>query len=92
MRILLFSTAYLPYIGGAELALKEITGRLPKIEFDLITAKFKRGSPDFERIGNINVYRLGAGNKFLDKPLLPNLGFLKAIRLHKKKKYEITNT
>ena len=89
MRILLFSTAYLPFIGGAELAVKEITERLPDIEFDLITAKLKRGLSDFERIGNVNIYRLGAGNKFLDKPLLPNLGFLKAINLHKKKRYDL---
>lgn len=91
MRILLFSTAYLPYIGGAELALKEITDRLPGVEFDLITAKLKRGLPDFERVGNIDVHRIGAGNKILDKPLLSNLGFLKAINLHKKKKYDLVH-
>ncbi len=89
MKILLFSTAYLPFVGGAELAVKEITGRLINIEFDLITAKLKRGLPDFEKIGNVNVYRIGAGNRFLDKPLLPNLGFLKAINLHKVKKYDL---
>jgi len=88
MKILLFSTAYLPHIGGAELALKEITDRLADIEFDLITAKLKGGLPDFEKIGNINVYRLGAGSIF-DKPLLPNLGFLKALKFHKKKKYDL---
>ncbi len=89
MRALLFSTAYLPHIGGAEIAIKEITDRLPEIEFDLITAKLKMGLPDFEKIGNLNVYRIGAGNSFLDKPLLPNLGFLKAISLHKQKKYDL---
>lgn len=89
MRILLFSTAYLPFIGGAELAVRETTDRLPEVEFDLITAKLRRDLPDFERMGNVNIYRLGAGNKFLDKPLLPNLGFLKALNLHKKKKYDL---
>ncbi|MEK7659543.1 MAG: glycosyltransferase family 4 protein [Patescibacteria group bacterium] len=89
MKILLFSTAYLPFIGGAELAIKEITERLPGIEFDLITAKLKRGLPDFEKIGNVNVYRIGAGNKILDKPLLANLGFLKALNLYKKNKYDL---
>jgi len=88
MRILLFSTVYLPFIGGAELALKEITDRLAGIEFDLITAKLKRGLPDFEKIGNVSVHRIGAGNIF-DKPLLPNLGFLKALNFHKKKKYDL---
>lgn len=89
MKILLFSTAYLPHIGGAEIAIKEITDRLPDIEFDLLTAKLKRGLPDFERLGNVNVYRIGAGNIFFDKPLLPNLGFLKAIGIHKQKKYDL---
>ena len=89
MKILLFSTAYLPFVGGAELALKEITDRLPEFEFDLITAKLKRGLPDFERISNVNVYRIGAGNKILDKPLLANLGFLKALNLYKKNKYDL---
>ena len=70
------------------MALKEITDRLPEFEFDLITAKLKRGLPDFERIGNVNVHRIGAGNIF-DKPLLPNLGFLKALNFHKKKKYDL---
>lgn len=88
MRILLFSTAYLPFVGGAELAVKEITDRLPGIEFDLITAKLKRGLADFEKIGNVNIHRIGAGNIF-DKPLLPNLGFLKALKFHKKKKYDL---
>ncbi len=89
MRILLFSTVYLPFIGGAELAVKEITDRLPGAEFDLITAKLKRGLPDFEKIGNVNVHRIGAGNKIFDKPLLPNLGFLKALNLHKRRKYDL---
>lgn len=88
MRILLFSTAYLPFVGGAELALKEITDRLADMEFDLITAKLERGLPDFERIGNVNVHRIGSGSIF-DKPLLPNLGFLKALNFHKKKKYDL---
>ena len=91
MKILLFSTAYLPHLGGAELAVKEIADRLAGVEFDLITAKLKRGLPDFERIGNMNVYRIGAGNPFLDKPLLPNLGFIKAVNFHKKKKYDLVH-
>ena len=88
IKILLFSTAYLPFTGGAELAVKEITDRLKDVELDLITAKLKRGLPDFEKVGNMNVYRIGAGSIF-DKPLLPNLGFLKAINLHKKKRYDL---
>ena len=36
-RILIFSTAYFPFVGGAEVAIKEITGRLGHdFIFDLI--------------------------------------------------------
>ena len=47
-RILIFSTAYYPFVGGAEVAVKEITDRLAgDFDFDLITAKIKKGLPVF---------------------------------------------
>ena len=39
-RILIFSLAYYPQVGGAEVALKEITDRIPDIEFHLLTLQF----------------------------------------------------
>ncbi|MDO8564888.1 MAG: glycosyltransferase family 4 protein, partial [bacterium] len=80
MNILIFSTAYLPLIGGAELAIKEITDRLPEHKFTLITARFLRALPTHERIGNVEVYRVGFGFSF-DKWLLPFLGTRLAKRL-----------
>jgi glycosyltransferase involved in cell wall biosynthesis len=61
-KVLIFSTAYLPYVGGAELAVKEITDRIGDVEFDMITLSF--GGPSFERIGNINVYRINCPKLF----------------------------
>ncbi|MDO8499699.1 MAG: glycosyltransferase family 4 protein [bacterium] len=61
-RILIFSTAYLPFVGGAEVAVKEITERLPGFEFVMITAKLRSDLADMEKIGNIEVHRLGRGN------------------------------
>jgi len=87
-RILIFSTAYLPLIGGAELAVKNITDHIPDYEFHLITAKIKSGLPSFEKIGNVYVYRIGFGN-IIDKLLLPILGFFKALRLNVKNNYRI---
>ena len=72
-KILIFSTAYLPLVGGAEVAVKEITDRLPDYQFHLITAKIKPGLSSQERIGNVNVYRIGWGNWF-DKIYLATLG------------------
>lgn len=86
-KILIFSTAYHPFIGGAEVAIKEITHRLKTYEFDLITARFKRDMPTFERVGNVNVYRVGFGMATLDKVLLPFLGAIKTRSLNKKNNY-----
>jgi glycosyltransferase involved in cell wall biosynthesis len=92
-KILIFSTSYYPFVGGAEVAIKEITDRIPdgqterRFQFDLITAKFDKKLPKFERIGNINVYRLGFGISILDKLLLPFWGARKTASLNKKNNY-----
>ena len=88
MRVLIFSTAYLPLIGGAEIAVKEITGRIKDIEFDLITARLDRVLPRQEKIGRVNVFRVGFGTK-LDKFLLPFFGFFKALSLNRKNNYSV---
>jgi glycosyltransferase involved in cell wall biosynthesis len=61
-RILIFSLNYYPrFIGGAEVAIKEITDRIPseEIEFHLLTLRFDSALPKTERIGNILVHRIG---------------------------------
>jgi glycosyltransferase involved in cell wall biosynthesis len=79
-RILIFSTAYYPVVGGAEVALKELTDRMPSMRFDLVCARLKKGLADHERIGNVEVYRVGFGYSF-DKYLLPFLGPMRAYRI-----------
>lgn len=88
-KILIFSTAYFPFVGGAEVAIKEITDRIQNCQFDLITAKLKRGLINEEMIGNVNVYRIGVGVPILDKLLLPFWGALKAIKLNNKNHYSV---
>lgn len=83
-RVLIFSTAYFPLVGGAEVAMKELTDRLPEFQFDLITARIQKGFASREQIGNVVVHRVGFG-KPIDKYLLPVLGVCKAIRLVSKK-------
>jgi glycosyltransferase involved in cell wall biosynthesis len=100
-KILIFSLVYYPrVIGGAEVAIKEITDRISSqdIEFDMITLR-KHGSA-FEKIGNVNVYRVGlpwfgtnakSSNIFpLSKLLFPLFAFIKAIQLHRINKYDAT--
>jgi len=60
------------------------------IEFDLITAKLDKKLSDYEKIGNVNVYRVGRG-WILDKYFYPFLAYRKAKKLHKGKKYSIVN-
>ncbi|MSU74096.1 hypothetical protein EXS56_03070, partial [Candidatus Kaiserbacteria bacterium] len=61
-KILIFSLAYYPkYVGGAELAIKEITDRIDssEIEFEMVTLRFDSTLPKIERIGNVLVHRIG---------------------------------
>lgn len=89
-KVLIFSTAYLPLIGGAEIAVKEITDRLGgDFEFDLICARIKKDLPKREKIGQINVYRTGWGLGKLDKFLLPWRGAALAAKLQAAKKYDL---
>ena len=83
-RVLIFSLAYVPFVGGAELAVKEITDRIKDIEFDLITLCFDKKLPRFEIIGNVNVYRIGG-----EKTFFPFFAFCKARKLHKKNRYNL---
>ena len=74
-RILIFSFVYYPrFIGGAEIAIKEITDRVSSqdIEFDLVALRIDKKLPRFERIGNVNVYRIGfAGDQRASADSLP---------------------
>lgn len=102
-KVLIFSLVYYPrFIGGAEVTIKEVTDRIdPKdIEFDMITLRLDKNLPKFERVGNVNVYRVGwAYNQrnssdslpwylHLNKYFLLIFGPLKALSLHKTRKYD----
>lgn len=86
-KILIFSIAYHPFVGGAEIAVKEITDRNSDFEYYLITNKFDASWPDEEKIGNINVRRVGTGKKF-DKYFYPLRAFHYARRLHAVVKFD----
>lgn len=59
-KVLIFSLAYFPkHVGGAEVAIKEITDRIPDIEFHLVTNRFDSTLPKSEQVGNAVVHRIG---------------------------------
>ncbi len=88
-KILIFSLAYHPFVGGAEIAIKEITDRLLDNEYYLITNKFNKDWPGEEKIGNIKVIRVGKGKK-IDKYLYPLRAVIRAINLNKLVKFDFT--
>ncbi|KKR14856.1 MAG: Group 1 glycosyl transferase [Parcubacteria group bacterium GW2011_GWC1_39_29] len=79
-KILLFTTAFKPLVGGSEIAIKEIAKRLPDLLFEVITARFSHHNKKVEMLANIRIHRVGLGYKF-DKYLLPLLGYLKGREL-----------
>lgn len=87
-KIIIFTPVYLPIAGPAEKAVAEITDRMLGYDFDLITTKFQPGLLTQEKIGKVNIYRVGWGNKF-DKYLMPVLAAAKAVNLNKKNNYAV---
>jgi len=82
-RILIFTTAFRPLIGGSELALENIIRRLPNIFFDVITPRLVRGTKKTEAGENFLIHRVGPTGK-LGKYLFPIFGWLKAGKLIRK--------
>ncbi len=85
-KILIFSLAYYPsFVSGAEAAIKEITDRISPadIEFHLVTHLFDKSALRQEQIGNVTVYRVGFGNRYLSKIFYVPLAALKAKSLHR---------
>lgn len=102
-KILIFSLDYYPgEVGGAEVAIKEITDRISpeEIEFHLLTLHYDKAMAKQEQIGNVLVHRIGFGwknptiadrKKFplhLNKHLFQFTGAIKALMLHRKNKYD----
>ena len=102
-RILIFSMSYYPrFVGGAEVALREITDRLGStdFEFHLITLRYDSILSKQEKIGNIFVHRIGFSKKNstfedlrafplrLNKALYQFWAPLVGLWLHRKIKFE----
>lgn len=97
-RILIFSLSYYPeFVGGAEIALKEITDRISpnEISFTMITLRYSPSMLEEEKIGNVLVHRVGGGSRkitaaqsykisfYLHKIIFIILATRKALKLHK---------
>lgn len=82
--ILVFSLAFKPLIGGAEVALFEIARRLPQYHFDIVTLRFSHEHATKENFAdNITAWRVGWGGSRLDKYLYAFLALRKALALNR---------
>jgi|SRR3989344_4734053 len=89
-KVLIFSLAYYPYVGGAEVAIKEITDRISPndIEFHMVTQRFSVRSLRYEQIGHVHVHRIGRGMGRLAKFLFQFFAALTALRLNRRWHFE----
>lgn len=102
-RILIFSNSYYPkHVGGAEVAIKEITDRITKDEivFHMVTNRFDASLPKVEQVGNVLVHRIGFAIRgadtarthhplfYLQKILFVPQAAMKAYTLNKQHAYD----
>lgn len=90
-RILILSTAYLPLIGGSELAIHHIAQQLTGYDFDLVTGHYDPTAKLMETVGRIRVFRAGGRwarvSFILPKLLLPLAIATTALRLMRSHEY-----
>lgn len=86
-RILIFSLAYYPHVGGAEVAIKEITDRITDTEFEMLTLRFGNELRE-EKIGNVLVRRIGNGGGYFSKILFVPRAAFAAKKLHTQKPFD----
>lgn len=101
-KILIFSLTYHPFVGGAEVAIKEITDRLGddfsasggpvsggEFSFDMITANLDGRQKSEEQIGKVKVHRILFLSGRITKYLFPWLAYRQAVKLHRENHYDM---
>lgn len=87
MRILIFSLAYRPFIGGAEVALEEIISRRPEHQYDVVTVNLDGRQLAREQVGSVTIHRLGRGK--ISKYLFPFVAWRYASALQQERSYDL---
>jgi glycosyltransferase involved in cell wall biosynthesis len=87
-RVLIFSLAYYPRVGGAEIAIKEITERILDIEFHMVTLRFSSADLKDEKIGNVFVHRIGNSGSYLSKIFFVFQAAFAAKSIHTKERFD----
>ncbi len=104
-KILVFTLGYYPEpVGGAEVAIKEITDRISEkdIEFHMVALGYDKSTPRVSKEGNIIVHRVGFSKSNVEIPDMKKFPLhynkhlflfwapIKALMLHRKYKFDAT--
>lgn len=103
MNIALFTLAYAPFEGGAEIAAREIISRLNGQNFTIFTYKFNRDWLSFEKNDNYGIVRVGLGKpvktnksgtqkyygRIWDKIYFIYKAWQEAEKIHRRKRFEV---
>lgn len=77
VKVIVCTTAYRPFVGGAEIAIEEIAKRMSRdFDFYIVTARISRALPRRETAAEGTIIRIGVGTS-LDKWLLPFFAVLR---------------
>ncbi len=94
--IAVFSLAFAPFEGGAEIAVREVIKRQKGLNFTIFTYRFNRNWPARETGENTEIFRLGRGRsatqyygRIQDKIFYVFSAWKKAEELHQKKRFEL---
>lgn len=87
MNIMVFALTYLPFIGGAEVAVREITRRLESFTFTIITVNLDGKQKEREYRNNVSLYRIGRG--YWSKYVYPQHALKLAEDLNRKKPFDM---
>lgn len=92
--IAVFSFAYAPFEGGAEVAIREITQRLPVFFFTIFTAKFDVKNSSKELSENVEILRLGKGSSRRYGALFKKIAYIfqawqEAERQHQRRRFDL---
>ncbi len=103
MNIALFSLAYAPFEGGAEIAAREIISRLKGLNFTIFAYKFNKNWLSSEQGGNYEIVRVGQGRvissnknrtekyygRIWDKTVYVYKAWQEAEKKHRRKRFDV---
>ncbi len=92
--IVVFSFAYDPFVGGSEIAIKEIIRQAENFDFTVLTSRFEPTTPPVDKYGNVDIRRLGPPSRVRHGAIFKKIGYVfrawqEAERLHSQRRFDL---